>query len=223
MALVSLLLALACSASAPATLQSGLSAPAGAAPAAASAEQDLFARVNAYRVSRGLPALRWSDSVAEQARRHSDEMASGAAGRGHAGFDERLAAIRKRIRISAWAENVVGDRSVDDAFRRLVDSPTHRENLERDFDLTGVGAATDAGGLLYLTQIFVKSKQQDATEPAYLPTVQNGCSAGTNSTGTFLTNPLSHRAHSSIPACSLGMCPITISAFFLRSVAASAT
>jgi len=153
-----LLLSLACGVNGPATVQSGLSDPAGAAPRPASAEQDLFARVNAHRVSKGLPALGWNDVIAEQARRHSEEMASGAAGRGHGGFDERLAAIRKRIRVSAWAENVVGDRNVDDAFRRLLDSRTHRENLERDFDLTGVGAATDARGLLYLTQIFAKSK-----------------------------------------------------------------
>lgn len=157
-ALVSLLLSLACSANAPAIWQSGRSTAAGGVPAAASAEQDLFARVNAYRVSKGLSALGWSDIVAEQARRHSQEMASGAASRGHAGFEERLAAIRTRLRVSAWAENVVGDRNVDEAFRRLLDSATHRENLERDFDLTGVGAATDADGLLYLTQIFVNSK-----------------------------------------------------------------
>jgi len=151
--LVSLLLSLACSADAPATLQPGLSAP-----ATSSAERDLFSRVNAYRFSKALPALRWSAIIAEQAQRHSKEMASGAAERGHGGFEGRLAAIRKRIRISSWAENVVGDRSVEEAFRRLLDSPTHRENLERDFDLTGVGAATDRAGLLYLTQIFAKSK-----------------------------------------------------------------
>jgi len=122
------------------------------------AEQELFDRVNAYRVSKGLTALRWSDVVAEQARGHSRDMASGAAPRGHAGIEARVAEIRKHIPIGAWAENVVGERNADEAFRRLVDSRTHRRNLERDFDLTGVGAATDSEGLLYLTQIFVKSK-----------------------------------------------------------------
>ena len=122
------------------------------------AEQELFARVNGYRASKGLNALQWSDVVAEHARGHSRDMASGAAPRGHSGFEARVAEIRKRIPISAWGENVVGERNVDEAFRRLLDSRTHRRNLERDFDLTGVGAATDSQGLLYLTQIFVKSK-----------------------------------------------------------------
>jgi uncharacterized protein YkwD len=157
-ALVSLLLLLACSANIPATSQSGLREPAAAEPAPAPAEQDLFARVNEYRVSKGLAALRWSDVIAGQARRHSEEMASGAAARGHGGFEARLAAIRAQIRISSWAENVVGDRNVEEAFRRLVDSSTHRENLERDFDLTGIGAATDRAGMVYLTQIFAKSE-----------------------------------------------------------------
>src|SRR5215471_3816677 len=59
---------------------------------------------------------------------------------------------------------------------------------------------------------------------AYLvATVENGCFAGTNSTGTPFTNPFNQRVHSSIPACSLGMCPITINAFLLLSVTASST
>ena len=159
LAVAALLLSLACAVvDPPGTVQSGLP-PGGAPPAAASADEgDLFARVNAYRVSKGLPALGWSDVIAEQARRHSQEMASGDVARGHAGFDARLAAIRKRIRITAWAENVVGDRGVEDAVQRLLDSRTHRVNIEGDFDLTGVGAATGSDGLLYLTQIFVKSK-----------------------------------------------------------------
>ena len=156
--LIWLLLSLTCSAHAPAAAQSGRSVPSRGTHSTWSVERDLFERVNAYRVSKGLSSLAWSDIIAKQARRHSREMASGAAPRGHGGFEERIAAIRKRLRVSAWGENVVGERSVEDAFRRLLDSPTHRKNLEREFDLTGVGAATDARGLLYLTQIFAKSK-----------------------------------------------------------------
>ena len=131
----------------------------GGVPSSASKpEQELFARINAYRASKGLAALRWSDIIAEQARGHSRAMASGAAPRGHAAFEARLAAIKERIPISSWAENVVGDRNVEATVQRLLESPVHRENIEGDFDLTGVGAATDAQGLLYLTQIFVKTR-----------------------------------------------------------------
>ena len=159
LAVAALLLSLACAVvDPPGTVQPGLPPAAGAAPTASPAERDLFERINVYRTSKGLQALGWSDVIAEQARRHSQEMASGDVARGHAGFDARLAAIRKRIRITAWAENVVGDRGVEDAVQRLLDSRTHRVNIEGDFDLTGVGAATGSDGLLYLTQIFVKSR-----------------------------------------------------------------
>lgn len=158
-ALFSLLLPLACAGRTARVLPPRLSAPAQAAQPVAQDEQGLFDRVNAYRASKGLPALRWSDVIAEQARRHSRAMASGDTAPGHSGFDERLAAIRRQIPIGSWGENVVGDRGVDEAFRRLLDSSTHRKNMERDFDLTGIGAATDAAGMLYLTQIFAKSKQ----------------------------------------------------------------
>ena len=43
-------------------------------------------------------------------------------------------------------------------------------------------------------------------------TVQNGDLVATNSTGTFFTNPFNQRVHSSMPDCSLGTCPITMSA-----------
>src|SRR5580700_4238670 len=43
---------------------------------------------------------------------------------------------------------------------------------------------------------------------------QNGSTAATNSTGTSLTNVLSHSAQYFIPACSDTTCPNTSSAFF---------
>src|SRR5438067_8740780 len=62
---------------------------------------------------------------------------------------------------------------------------------------------------------------------AYLLTTasgaQKGSSAGTKFTGTSLTKPFSQRAHSSIPACSEGICPRMISALCLTSFTASAT
>lgn len=126
--------------------------------AATAAERTAFSQINAHRASKGLPALAWSDVIAEQARRHSREMASGETPRGHAGYEARMAAIAKHIRFNSAAENVVGDRDVEAAVRRLLLSPVHRKNIEEDFDLTGVGAATGGDGLLYLTQIFVKTE-----------------------------------------------------------------
>src|ERR1700743_2735820 len=56
----------------------------------------------------------------------------------------------------------------------------------------------------------------------HFPT-QTPAFAPTNSIFTPGKNPLIHSAHHSIPACSDGICPISINAFFFPSVTASAT
>ena len=37
-------------------------------------------------------------------------------------------------------------------------SPLHKKNIDGDYDLAGVGAAQDANGVVYFTQIFVKKR-----------------------------------------------------------------
>jgi uncharacterized protein YkwD len=128
------------------------------APAAVALEQQTHSRINAYRLSKGLPALTWSDLVADQARRHSQEMARGKTRFGHDGFRNRLAIIRQRIPWSRAAENVALDRTVAGAVDRWVKSRGHRKDIEGAFNLTGIGAARAANGSLYFTQIFIKSK-----------------------------------------------------------------
>src|SRR5262249_30901867 len=73
-----------------------------APPSTAALEQAAFQQVNAYRARQRLPALRWDERVAQQARQHSQTMLN--SGLGHAGFEQRLAAIG--LRWSAAAENV---------------------------------------------------------------------------------------------------------------------
>ena len=52
-------------------------------------ETRVFARVNAHRVSIGLPEFAPSRELAESAREHSRAMASGKRGFGHEGFQSR--------------------------------------------------------------------------------------------------------------------------------------
>src|SRR5262245_30530692 len=58
----------------------------------AALEQAVFQQVNAYRVRQSLPALRWDERLAQQARQHSQTMLI--SGLGHAGFEQRLAATK---------------------------------------------------------------------------------------------------------------------------------
>ncbi len=122
-----------------------------------SLEQQAYARVNEYRRSRGLAALAWNETIAEQARQHSLAMASGRVPFGHDGFDDRLATIRQTIPWSAAAENVAVSRTAAGAVDSWLDSSGHLENIVGNYQLTGVGAAA-AGSSVYFTQIFIRPR-----------------------------------------------------------------
>ena len=122
-----------------------------------SLEQQAYARVNEYRRSRGLAALAWNDTIAEQARQHSLAMASGRVPFGHDGLDDRLATIRQTIPWSGAAENVALNRTAGGAVDGWLDSPGHLENIVGNYQLTGVGAAA-AGSSVYFTQIFIRPR-----------------------------------------------------------------
>jgi uncharacterized protein YkwD len=141
---------------------SGVSPPRPYAPPLSTLERQTHARVNVYRASKRLAALAWSDVIADQARRHSTDMATGATGLGHDGFDTRLAAIAKSVPWSNAGENVGMMTNKTDPAAVVVDlwvdSRSHRKNIEGDFDTTGIGIARTSSGSLYFTQIFVAAK-----------------------------------------------------------------
>jgi uncharacterized protein YkwD len=140
---------------------SGGPPPTPSSPSAA-LERQTHAKVNAYRASRGLATLTWSDVIADQARRHSTNMATGVTDFGHDGFDERAANIAKSVAWTGVGENVCMVANQPDpvtvAVNRFVDSRSHRRNIEGDFDMTGIGIARASDGSVYFTQIFLKSK-----------------------------------------------------------------
>lgn len=130
-----------------------------AQPSAAPLEQAVFQQVNAYRARQHLPALRWDDLLAQQARQHSQAMLTHR-GFGHAGFEQRLAAIG--LPWSSAAENVTYNQGASDPASRAVqdwlNSPDHRSNLVGSFTLTGIGAARNARGEVTFTQIFLRPR-----------------------------------------------------------------
>jgi uncharacterized protein YkwD len=125
-------------------------------------ERQVLVSINAYRAAKGLGSLAWNDKIAAQAREHSRDMACGVTAFGHDGFDRRLHVLVKTIAWSGAAENVFMSLNVQDPAAAAVggwlDSPGHRENIEGDYDLTGVGIARSSNGSLYFTQIFLKSR-----------------------------------------------------------------
>jgi uncharacterized protein YkwD len=123
-------------------------------------ERAVFAAVNRHRRSLGLAELVSDPAIAALARGHSVDMAQARVGFGHAGFRARVDAIGRTGGLRRAAENVSrhtrpAAQVPAEALERWLASEQHRRNLEGDFRRSGVGAARDAGGTIYLTQIFV--------------------------------------------------------------------
>lgn len=123
-------------------------------------EHQTFDLVNAYRVEQGLAELAWSDVIADPCRIHSTDMASGAVGFGHDGFETRIAIIDESITFSYAAENVANNQGYADpaqqAFESWLNSPPHLANMLADNDLSGMGVAKNEQGTYYFTQIFIQ-------------------------------------------------------------------
>ncbi len=133
-------------------------------PSESEVERDVFEMVNQHRVSIGLNALEWNETIAVECRTHSRNMASGSVPIGHDGFDQRAANIRNTIPYTLIGENVayintgsgVSPSPASLALNGWLSNPQHRGNIEGNYKLTGVGVARD-GNKYYLTQIFVNS------------------------------------------------------------------
>jgi uncharacterized protein YkwD len=140
----------------------------------AGVEKRTFLLVNQYRTSRDLPALIWADSIAEVAREHSRDMATGAVDFGHDGFRDRVNRLSKVMAgFAGGAENVLMTSELDSLAERAVDlwlmSPHHLKNIRGDYNYSGLGVWQDKDGVVYFTQIFMKfspDTEQAHAEPA---------------------------------------------------------
>lgn len=125
-------------------------------------EQALYTQINQYRTSQGLPPLHLDTGLSEQARQHSQAIATGQVPLGHTGFELRVQAISARIPFQGAAENVASNfghsNPVQQAVESWLQSSNHRHNIEGHYNLTGIGIAQNAKGEYYFTQIFVLSR-----------------------------------------------------------------
>lgn len=125
-------------------------------------EQSVFNQINQYRKSRGLSALTLDSRITAQAQAHSQAMASGRVPFSHDGFQQRVQIISRSIPYSNAAENVSYSKGYQDPATQAVQgwlkSSGHKKNIEGKYDLTGIGAAKNAKGEYYFTQIFIKRR-----------------------------------------------------------------
>lgn len=124
-------------------------ASAPSAPALSSrAAREAHQLVNAARRAGGRRALRWDGSLAAVARAHSLTMATD----GMLAHNPRLI-----VRVRGWralGENVGVGPDAATVLGAMLASAGHRANILGTFTRTGIGAAWDADGVLWVTQVF---------------------------------------------------------------------
>lgn len=122
-------------------------------------EKSVFKMVNQLRAKHQLPPLTSSSFMGSLAREHSIDMASGLIPFGHDGVSQRFNAILKKYPNStSFGENVAFDEGYanpgEEAVAAWINSPPHLANMLGDYNLTGVGVASNDLGEYYFTQIF---------------------------------------------------------------------
>lgn len=129
----------------------------------ADVESAAHEQVNRRRTRIRLPPLRLDPRISEAARRHSSDMAAGRVPVSHDGFSDRIRGLATCLRVRAAFENVTviqTSRSTAGliAVEEWMDSPTHRENILRDHDTSGVGVVLGTDGYFYITQIYLRTQ-----------------------------------------------------------------
>jgi uncharacterized protein YkwD len=122
-------------------------------------EKSVHELVNQYRQSRNLPPLTLDPRMSQIAREHAQAMADDKAPFSHQGFKERIVAIAIPYRTAA--ENLAYNQGYSQPDRSAVEgwikSPGHRQNMEGNFNLTGIGVTQNAKGEYYFTQLFIRT------------------------------------------------------------------
>jgi len=118
--------------------------------------QDILNQTNQFRRSKGLTKLIILKELNTIAQKHSEDMAKGRIGFGHAGFSERNAMANEEIRhLHGFAENVAyGPTSGKEVVTLWKNSPGHRRNMLGHYKYVGIGTAKDRHGRIYYTQVF---------------------------------------------------------------------
>jgi uncharacterized protein YkwD len=150
----------------------------------ASIEASVFQQINQFRISQVLPALTRNLALDNQARIHSQNMANGQIPLGHIGFTQRIQA--SIIPYQTAAENVAMNGGYSDPATQAVQgwliSSGHLNNIQGEYDLTGIGAAINNKGEVYLTQIFLRSPGQTFTPSSSQTTYQTATPSSSQTT-----------------------------------------
>ncbi len=127
------------------------------APTASNLNYHIFERINQHRAQQQLSLLQINPHIQVAATQHAQEIAEERISFGHAGFEERARDLLSKLGGSSVAENVaMGNADAERIVQTWLESSSHRNNVEGDFDWTGIGIAKGKEQQYYYCQIFIK-------------------------------------------------------------------
>lgn len=117
----------------------------------------IFERINQHRAQQYLPLLQINPHIQVAATQHAQDMADGRQPFGHGGFQERARILLNKLSGTSVAENVaLGSANAERIVQTWLESSGHRNNIEGDFDWTGIGIAQSNEQEYYYCQLFIK-------------------------------------------------------------------
>lgn len=121
--------------------------------------EEIHRQINQYRSSLNLTPLNLNLQVSQIAATHSRDMAQQTVKFSHQGFETRIQRIKNDISYRSAAENIAYNQGYSDpasqAVAGWIKSKGHRQNIEGNYNLTGIGVAKNHQGEYYFTQIFI--------------------------------------------------------------------
>lgn len=121
-------------------------------------EQEIVDLINYYRDTTGKNELIVDTVIRREARNHSINIATGKVPFGHEGYQERANIIFSEVGGTVFGENVAEGNYPDASYfiDSWLNSPSHKQNMDGDYNYTGVGVAETEKGVKIATQIFLK-------------------------------------------------------------------
>lgn len=127
------------------------------APVSNNLNYHIFERINQHRAQQYLPLLEINPHIQLTATQHTQDMANGRQPFGHEGFEERARVLLSKLGGSSVAENVaLGNANPKQIVQTWLESSGHRNNIEGDFNWTGIGITQANDQQYYYCQIFIK-------------------------------------------------------------------
>jgi uncharacterized protein YkwD len=139
-------------------------------------ELEIIELINQHRASLSLAALAFHPTIQASSLQHSTNIAKGVVPFGHEGFSDRANLLVQELKGSAASENVaMGQKTAQEVVQGWLNSVGHRNNIEGDFNLTGISVVKNQQGENIFTQLFIKAPTP-MTNPSPASAPQNGSS-----------------------------------------------